>query len=65
MATFTNDNAATALKLLKHTAALRQQALDAFPTAPIHPDEDETNDSDSPILDSFVALDVERAMTNF
>ena len=49
MATFTKDNAATALELLSDAGALRQQALDALPTAPIHPDEDEVNEQDSPI----------------
>ena len=68
MATFTKDNAATALELLCDAAALRQQALDVFPIAPIPRDEDEMNDSDSPILDTFVAIDGEQAMikmTNF
>ena len=63
MATFTKDNAATALELLCDAAELRLQAVDAFPTAPIHRDGDEINDSESPILDSFVALDGEQAMT--
>ena len=62
MATFTKNNAAAALELLSDAAAHRRQALDAFPTAPIHPDEDETNDSNSLILDTFVALDGEQAM---
>ena len=62
MATLTKDKAVTAPKLLCNAAAHRQHALDAFPTAPIHRDEDELNDSESSILDTFVALDGEQAM---
>ena len=41
MTSFTKEDAAKALELLADAAALRHVALDAFPTAPIHPDHDE------------------------
>ena len=68
MTSFTKDDAAKALELLADTAALRHDALNAFPTAPIHPDHDEESDSDCPIIDIFVGIGGEEAllkMTNF
>ena len=68
MTSFTKEDAAKALELLADAAALRHDALDAFPTAPIHPDHDEESDSDCPIIDIFVGIGGEEAllkMTNF
>ena len=68
MTSFTKEDAAKALELLADTAALQHDALDAFPTAIIHPDHDEESDSDLPIIDIFVGLGGEQAllkMNNF
>ena len=62
------DDAARALDLLTDSALRRRQALAAFPTAPLQSQEDEENDSESPILDSFVQRGGEEAIfskTNF
>ena len=62
------DDAARALDLLTDSALRRCQALEAIPTAPLQSQEDEKNDSESPILDTFVQTGEEEAilsMTNF
>ena len=62
------DDAARALDLLTDSALRRRQALEAFLTAPLQSQEDEENDSESPILDTFVQTGGEEAIlsiTNF
>ena len=64
----TKKDAAAALELLADQAEIRRQRLEAFPTQPIHLNEDDQNDSDSPIMDVFVETGGENAilkMTNF
>lgn len=46
--------AAAALELRADQAEIRRQRLEAFHTQPIHRNEDEQNDSETPIMDVFM-----------
>ena len=64
----TKNDAAAALELLADQAEIRRQRLEPFPTQPIHLNEDEHNESESPIMDVFVETGGENAilkMANF
>ena len=62
MASLTKDDEAKALELLTDTAAMRREALKAYPSEPIHQNHDEDTESDSPIIDFFVELDGQEAL---
>ena len=62
------DDSAAALELLADQEENRQQHLEAFPTQPVHQEEDEHNDSECTIMDIFMETGGEEAilnMTNF
>lgn len=57
MASLSKDDAAKALEILADAAATRREALETYPSEPIHENHDEDTESDSPIIDVFVELD--------
>ena len=62
MGSLTKDDAAKALELLTDAAAARREALNAYPSEPIHDDHDKDAQSDYPIIDIFVGLDAKEAL---
>ena len=58
-ASLTKTDARKALELLADANATRREALDAYPSEPIHHVHDEDTESYSPIIDVFGGLDGE------